>query len=173
MTLKHEDIFLDDRTHYAYGDDWARVFRVFPENLFQVPVTPRPQSWHPNCAPQEDDEDDLSIQQHRQRCRASLPSTAQEQAAGLNGANDEDDVFRDVVSEYHKAVIKSYLFLVDEESLRKSLFMLVLSNDFGRVVRRRRIPPSECNWISGSWFLRSFFDLGHLPSWWNLWSTFC
>jgi hypothetical protein len=90
-----------------------------------------------------------------------LPATAQEQAAGLSGANYEGDVFRDVVSEYHKAVIKGYLFLVDEETIRTGLVMIVLFDDCGRVVRQRRIPPSECNWISGSWFLRSFFDLDH------------
>jgi hypothetical protein len=142
---------------YSYGDDWARVFQVFPENLLQIPLTPQPLTAQPTRSRGERDEDELTPTELRQRCRANLPSTVEDQSAGLSGRYDEDDVFRDAVTNYHRGMIRGYLFLADEETMRTSLVMLVFFDNFGRAVRQKRVTDGDCH-ISGAWFSQSIWN---------------
>jgi hypothetical protein len=59
--------------------------------------------------------------------------------------------------EYHRDMIRGYLFLADDETMRIGLVVLVGFHDFGRAVRQKRVTDGDCD-ISGAWFSQSIWD---------------
>jgi hypothetical protein len=160
IALDQEENILDDAALYSYGDDWTAIFEALPEFFFEMLeeyVMRRVRDSDRALNTHLDHE--LRLRECYQRCAVSQPPTAQEQDAGLSGEHPGDNEFQDAVRELHYDAAATYMFVADKEAIETGEVAVLFIDDCGRVIRHNRMPPQDCESLSGSWSECSSYDI--------------
>jgi hypothetical protein len=102
---------------------------------------------------------ELRLRECYQRCAVSQPPTVQEQNAGLSGEHPDGNEFQDAVRELHYDATIMYMFVADKEAIETGEVAVLFIDDCGRVIRHNRIPPQDCESLSGGWLECSSYDI--------------
>jgi hypothetical protein len=160
LALDQEENILDDAELYSYGDDWAAILEVLPEFFFER-LKEYVISTEVDCntALRTHLGHELRLRESHQHCIVSQPPTAQEQDASLSGGDLGEDKFLDAVRELHYDATMMYIFVADKEAIETGEVAVLFIDDCGRVVRHKRMPPVDCESLSGGWLEASPHDV--------------
>ncbi|KAF1821428.1 uncharacterized protein K489DRAFT_247871 [Dissoconium aciculare CBS 342.82] len=166
IALHQEENILDDAALYSYGDDWTAIFEVLPEFFFEMLGEYVMRRDNIMSSPTDLDRalkshlgHELLVRECYQRCAVRQPPTAREQDAGLSGGYPGGNEFQDAVIELHYDAAATYMFVADKEAIETGEVAVLFIDDCGRVIRHNRIPPQDCESLSGSWMECSLHEI--------------